>query len=104
MKKQTTKKPGAKVTFWTPEKIKDLKKYFPTKDNQEIAETLGTTVRAVRSMAFRLGLKKVQRYWTYGQEQFLLKNWEKMTAVKIGEELNKTRWAVINKYRILTGK
>lgn len=98
------KKPGARITFWSEAKIKELKKHFPTKDNEIIAELLGTTVRAVRSKAFILRLKKSERYWNYGQEQFLLKNWQSMSAVEIGNELKKTRWAVINKYRELTGK
>ena len=95
---------GAPVSFWTPEKIKQLKKLFPTTDNKIIAEKLGSTERAVRSKAFILRLKKSDRYWSKNEEGFLLKNWDVMSATELGEKLNKTKWAIINKYRELTGK
>lgn len=104
MEKQPSKKAASRQIVWTQEKIKLLKKHFPTKENEGVAKIIGLSVRSIRSKAFILRLKKSERYWTYGQEKFLLNNWEAMTAVEIGEELKKTRWAVINKYREMTGK
>lgn len=94
-------KAGAPVTFWTPERVKVLKANFPTKDNEEVAALLDTTVSAVRNAAVVFKVKKKNRYWDKPEEDFLLKSWAVMSAVEIAEKLGKTRWAVINKYREL---
>lgn len=94
-------KRGAPVTFWTPERVKILKANFPTKDNEAVAALLGTTVSALRNAANVYKVKKKNRYWDKPEEDFLLKNWTVMSAVEIAEKLDKTRWAVINKYREL---
>lgn len=101
-------KPGAgrPVSFWTKERVKKLKALFPVTDNEEIAAILGSnvTVSAVRNAATRLGLTKQSRYWTPEDIAHLQKHWADSSAEKIAEELGKTRWAVINKYRELLSK
>ncbi len=89
---------------WTEQEIKILKKHFPKKDNEEIAGLLNKSVRAIRNKAFILRLKKSDRYWGKPEQDFVLKNYMVMSAEEIGEKLKKTKWAVINKYRELTGK
>lgn len=95
---------------WTEEKIKDLKKYFPSIDNEIVATSLNVSAGALRLKASQLRLKKAKWYWH--------KNWEKLVLQKFGnhspEEIAamlknkfgavKSRWSVINKYRKLTGK
>lgn len=102
-------RPGPPATVWPPEKLKLLKKLYPNNDNTEVAKQCKVTTEQVRYAANNLGLKKSNRYWDKPWEDLLLKNWEVMTAVEIAAELkrkfkvDKTRWAVINKYRELNG-
>jgi hypothetical protein len=103
MVKKTGRKKGNRPE-WTPDRVSVLKKNYPIRNNQEVAEMLKTTVSAVRSAAFIFRLKKKDRNWDKPEETFLLKNWEVMSAVELADHLGKTRWAIINKYRELTGK
>ncbi len=98
-------KPGAgrPTSFWTKERIKILKASYPSQSNEEVSALLGITVSAVRNGAVRFKVKKKDRYWTKSEEDYILKNWAVMSAVKIAEKLSKTRYAVVNKYRELTG-
>lgn len=101
MKKKS--KAGRPVTFWTAERIAVLKKHYPVTSNEQVADLLGTTVRAVRSKVMVLKIKKKDRYWDRSDEDYLKKNWDYMSAVELAEKLGKTKWAVINKYRELSG-
>jgi hypothetical protein len=89
---------------WTSEEIKLLKKHYPVKDNDTVAALVGKSVRAIRAKAQVLKVKKSTRYWDKPDEDYLIKNWPVMSAVEIGQKLAKTKWAIINKYRELTGK
>lgn len=104
MDKKRKNKPGAgrPVTDWPPERVKLLKKLYPTTDNETVAAKLGVTVSAVRNAATRFGITK--NGWTEKDEQWLLANAAKMTYDQLAKELGKTRWGVINKYRELTKK
>lgn len=97
-------RPGPKPTEWPKEKVAMLKKLYPKHDNEEVAKQMGVSVSALRNAAQRFKVKKSDRYWDKPDHDFLLKNWPVMSAEEIGKELKKTRWAVINKYRELTGK
>lgn len=94
---------------WSEKQIKQLEKLYPNTDKEVIAEKLGKSVGAIRSQAGRLNLKKSTRYWDKPEEDYVLANWLEMTADEIAEGLkqkfgiDKTRWAVINKYRELAG-
>lgn len=43
---------------WTPERIKLLRKLYPSRPSLEVAQELGVSVKAVTSKASRLGLRK----------------------------------------------
>jgi len=43
---------------WSRKELNLLKKWYPTRTAQEIAEQIGRPVHAVRMRMFRLGLKK----------------------------------------------
>jgi hypothetical protein len=88
---------------WTRERIALLRKHYPNKPNEEVATLLKTSVTSVRNAAMKYKVKKANRYWDKPEEDFLLKNWQVMSAVELAEKLHKTKWAVINKYRELTG-
>lgn len=94
----------SKELSWTDKEEKLLKKLYPNAHNQVCANRLGKSVRAIRSKAQAMKLKKTNRYWDMPDEAFLIANWPVMTADELGEKLNRTRWAVINKYREITGK
>lgn len=102
MKKKTAKPGGYRPGIrWSEDKVALLKMLYPINHNEAVAKALGCTIRSVRSAAIRYRLNKSGRYWTKNQEQYLLKNWDVMTAAEIAEKLKRTRWAVINKYREL---
>lgn len=100
---------GPKVTEWSKEKVVTLKKLYPLKDNASVAAEMGITESALRNAAVRFRVKKSSRYWDKPWEDFILKNWEVMTVIELSDELKrkfkieKTKWAVINKYRELKG-
>lgn len=88
---------------WTEKQIATLKKLYPTTDNETVAQKVGKSVRAVRSQAVRLRLKKSTRYWDKPEEDYVLENWPVLSAEEIAADLGKTKWAIINKYRELKG-
>lgn len=105
-------KPGAgrPGTDWTKERIKELKKLYPTNDNIVVAKKMGITVSAVRNAAIKYKVKKATRYWDRPWEILVVKNWQTHTPEEIMElllrkfKVAKTKWAIINKYRELSGK
>jgi hypothetical protein len=104
-------KPGAgrPTKEWTKDRVALLKKCYPTKSNEEAAAILGVTVSALRNAAIRFKVSKSNRYWDKPEEDYLLKNWPVMSPDEIADGLKKkfgitkTKWAVINKYRELSG-
>lgn len=109
MAKITKTKVGRPAFLWTKEKIALLKKLYPNKSNEDVATTLAIDIRAVRNAAMRFKIKKSNRYWDNPEEKFVLHNWEVLSPMEIAEALKKkfkvekTKWAVINKYRELKG-
>lgn len=107
MPKINKKGAGRPVVAWLPEKVNLLKKLYPINDNDTVADKLNTTVAAVRYAAMRYKVKKSNRYWDKPETDYLLKNWPVMSAEEISAglkekfKIEKTRWAVINKYRKL---
>lgn len=49
-------------TFWTKERVRELKKLFSHHTNDWLAITLGVTEGALKKKASRLGLRKSARY------------------------------------------
>jgi hypothetical protein len=90
-------------TIWKKERVQQLKTLRPTTSDKVVAKNLKTTVSSIRNAAFVFKVKKKLFYWDYAEEQFILKNWTVMTAEELAVQLKRTRWAVINKYRELTG-
>lgn len=88
---------------WTERQEFLLKKYYSYFSNKEIATTLQKSVRAVREKARKMGLKN-KHFWTKKDEKYVLKSWVNNHPEEIGIKLNRTKWAVINKYRELTNK
>lgn len=88
---------------WTPENIAKLKKLYPINGNATVAAELGTTERSIRSAAIKFNVKKSNRNWPKKDIATLLKDWPTSTAEKIASKLGRTRWAVINKYRKISG-
>lgn len=98
--------PGAIKSQWTEGRIALLKKKYSTTANAELAAELNISERAVRSAAKRFDLRKSGRYWSEEDCKWLLDHWN---AVGFGfAEIqshfsNKTKWAIIGKYRELAG-
>lgn len=92
-------KPGAgrPVETWPPDKVKLLKKMYPTTDNATIAKKLGVSVSALRNAAVRFGVQK--KGWTDKDIAFIKDNYTTLTYDQMAQKLEKTRWAVINKAR-----
>lgn len=109
IKKKNKPGQGRPVVAWPLEKVKLLKKLYPTLSNDIVADKLNTTVSAVRYAAMKFKVKKSNRYWDKPETDYLLKNWPVMSAEEIAAglkekfKIEKTRWAVINKYRELKG-
>lgn len=66
--------------------------------------------RTIRSARTRYNLKKADHYWDKPWENYVINNWETLSPVELSDglkrkfKITKTNWAVINKYRELTGK
>jgi len=103
------KKRGPEPTIWTQDTKKKLAKLYPVLPNSEVAKAFGLDERAIRNAVARFKIKKSNRYWDKSWEDYVLKNWESMSPIEIAESIQKkfkaekTKWAVINKYRELKG-
>lgn len=89
---------------WTEAQEKQLKKLYPTTNNDVLAKMLNRTESAIRAKATKMRLKKADRFWDKSEEDFILKNVTVMSYPEIAKKLKRTKWAVINKYRELIGK
>jgi DNA-binding NarL/FixJ family response regulator len=93
--KQKPKSNAGRKPTWTPKQLEDLKKYFPTMKNSELATILNKNESQIRNQAFRFKLKKSAHYWPDKDERFLLKHYNNgMTVAEIAEKLNRTPNAV----------
>ena len=88
---------------WTPEEDVLFKKLFPKIENELLAKQLDKTVSSIRNKANKMNLKKADNYWEIGQEKYVMENYGKIPISDMMKYLNKTKWAVINKYRELSG-
>lgn len=87
------------------DKIKEL---YPTIPDKELAEKFGVTEKYVRNVGGRYGLKK-NYHWSEKEKKLILKYYEYGVAfvqAKLAEKEfpDRTKWAIINMYRELTGK
>lgn len=88
---------------WAEDDFVYLKKYFPYKSNDELAQHLHHTACSIGSIANRLGLKKIYKVnqWTNEQILFLKNNFNKLALEDISKELNKSISAICNQARRL---
>ena len=98
-----------KANDWSDKQEEDLKALFATTHNEAIAKKLKKTIAAIRAKAVALKLKKSNRYWHTAWEKWVLKNYsslapdEMIAGLQKKFGIEKTKWAVINKYRELKG-
>ena len=48
--------------LWSKEDVKLLKKLFPNRKTQEVADQLGRTLKSTKMKASKMGLKKTKKY------------------------------------------
>lgn len=90
---------------WTEKELKKLKKLYPKTADKDLPALFPPRhLKTIKTKAQRLGLKKENGRWTEEEETRLLREWPTSSAEEISGMLGKTKWAVINKYRELTGK
>ena len=77
---------------WTDKRLKFLKENYNTMTNQQIADSLGLKITAVRHKCYELGLYKMTlEYWTDEQVDFLLKNYKEKGDTELSEIFNE-KW------------
>lgn len=85
-------------------KLADVVRLFGKKPTKVIAKETGVKFNTIRVIAARKGLKKENRLWTTKQGKELVKRYNEYGWQHFADKFKKTKWAVINKYRELTGK
>ncbi|WP_028295410.1 hypothetical protein [Olivibacter sitiensis] len=84
-----------------------LKKYFsiiyPLYRSPLLAAIFGISSAALRKMASRHNVRKAEN-WTSEEDEFLKNNYKSMSNKELQAHLGRTKWAVISRYQILTGK
>ena len=100
-------RPKGSKPVWTADMEAQLAKLFPNTDNKDIASVMGLSISAIRSKSHIMKLRKSTRYWTSVDCKWLVDHWD-VPGYGFQEIQNhfphKTKWAIINKYRSLTGK
>ncbi len=48
--------------LWSKDDVKLLKKLFPNRRTQDVADQLGRTLKSVKQKASKMGLKKAKKY------------------------------------------
>ncbi len=48
--------------LWSKDDVKLLKKLFPNRTTQDVADQLGRTLKSVEQRAYKMGLKKAKKY------------------------------------------
>lgn len=81
----------------------EFKKLFPVTQNADLAKMYKVKESTVRNWAAKLKLHKKSWGWTKKEEEYLLKSYPNLMATELAKTLKRSRWAVINKYRELTG-
>ena len=56
------KKKKLVMALWSKDEVKLLKKLFPNRRTQEVADQLGRSLKSVRVKASKMGLKKSKNY------------------------------------------
>ena len=56
------KKKKLATALWSKDEVKLLKKLFPNRRTQEVADQLGRSLRSVKGKSQAMGLKKSKKY------------------------------------------
>lgn len=76
---------------------------YPHFPDKEIAAKFKVKLSYVRNIGGRYGLKKLARPWSAKETKILLKFYDRGMAGLVGLLPNRSKWAMINKYRELKG-
>lgn len=83
--------------------IQEFSKEFPVTENRILAKKYKVAESTIRVWGSKMKLKKESWVWVRSHENYVLKYYNKKKSADIAKKLNRTRWAVINKYRELSG-
>jgi len=89
--------------------LKDIKRLYRTKSYSEVAKELNLNKSTVRNAITKHKYKKDSWHWDKPAEDWLLLNWQTMSVLELQEglkrhfKIDKSKWAVIGKYRQLAG-
>lgn len=86
---------------------KILKKYFniiyPLYRTPLLANIFNVSSDALRKKASRHNVQKAE-YWTQEEDEYLKINYKSKTNKELQALLGRTKWAIISRYQLLTGK
>lgn len=86
------------------EQENEFTRLFPTTSNNILAKKYGVKESTIRMWASKIRILKANNfYWSELDIRFLQFFWKKTTNKLIADKLGRTRWAVINKKRHLSG-
>lgn len=80
-----------------------LDKMLPEMPDKEVAAKLGLPLSSVRTYGQRKGLKKTYNEWSKSEIKTLKKEYKFGIAWVMDKLPNRTKWAIINKYREVMG-
>lgn len=81
------------------DKYKDIVALYPVLPTKKIAEITGKSRHTIRTIAVANGLSKQKYYWTKKEDDFLIDNYFELGTYACAEKLNRTRDAVIGRWR-----
>jgi len=82
---------------------KELDKLIPTMPDKEVAAKLNIPLTTVRSHASNRKIKKTYNEWSKEEIKTLKKEYQFGIAWIMDKFPNRTKWAIINKYREVMG-
>lgn len=91
---------------FTDDDIKFINEHYKSMTDKEIAEALGKkllSADSIKQKRLKLGIWKrpqsigLARKWTLEEERFLAENFDKLTDVKLGKKVNRSRLAILQK-------
>lgn len=88
-----------KIFFPQSKDIEHLYKEFF--DNAILSEIFGKAESTLRVRATRRNLKKHNVSWSKTEDDYVLRHYKQVPVKEMVKELNRTKWAIINRYREL---
>lgn len=74
---------------------------YPFFDNAILSEIFGKAESTLRVRATRRNLKKHNVSWSKTEDDYVLRHYKQVPVKEMVKELNRTKWAIINRYREL---